>query len=149
MLRGVNIKEEVPIHLQVIADMSYAWHVMDAYTAFMQKGIKQDPSLVVKLRATFLKMASALEIPLLRINLARSPDLVSVSQYYSNELVAYLRKVLHIIPETMFQIMANIAQLQTYEIKEVPTRLDKDQLKEYAQLDHRFEVKCFIIFEKF
>lgn len=86
-------------------------------------------------------MTSALEIPLLRINLAHSPDLVSVSQYYSNELVSYLRKVLHIIPETMFQIMAKIAHLQTYEIKEVPTRLDKDQLKEYAQLDHRFEVK--------
>lgn len=85
-------------------------------------------------------MASALEIPLLRINQARSSDLVSVSQYYSNELVAYLRKVLHIIPETMFQIMAKIAKLQTYEIKEVPTRLDKDQLKEYAQLDNRFQV---------
>lgn len=85
-------------------------------------------------------MASALEIPLLRINQARSPDLVSVSQYYSNELVAYLRKVLHIIPETMFQIMAKIAQVQTYEIKEVPTRLDKDQLKEFAQLEHRFQV---------
>ncbi|KAL0270980.1 UNVERIFIED_CONTAM: hypothetical protein PYX00_008233 [Menopon gallinae] len=140
MLRSVNVKEEISIHLQVIADMSYAWHVMDAYTEFMQKGIKQDPSLVVKLRATFLKMTSALEIPLLRINLAHSPDLVSVSQYYSNELVSYLRKVLHIIPETMFQIMAKIAHLQTYEIKEVPTRLDKDQLKEYAQLDHRFEV---------
>ena len=88
-------------------------------------------------------MASALEIPLLRINLARSPDLVSVSQYYSNELVAYLRKVLHIIPETMFQLMAKIAHIQTYEIKEVPTRLDKDQLKEYAQLEHRFEVINF------
>lgn len=56
MLRSVNIKEEISIHLQVIADMSYAWHVMDAYTEFMQKGIKQDPSLVVKLRATFLKV---------------------------------------------------------------------------------------------
>ncbi|KAK6645588.1 hypothetical protein RUM43_001868 [Polyplax serrata] len=140
MLRSINIKEEVSIHLQVIADMSYAWHIMDSYTTYMQKGIKEDPSLVVKLRATFLKMASALEIPLLRINQARSPDLVSVSQYYSNELVAYLRKVLHIIPETMFEIMAKIAQLQTYEIKEVPTRLDKDQLKEFAQLDNRFEV---------
>lgn len=56
MLRSVNIKEEISIHLQVIADMSYAWHIMDAYTIFMQKGIKEEPSLVIKLRATFLKV---------------------------------------------------------------------------------------------
>lgn len=56
MLRSINIKEEVSIHLQVITDMSYAWHIMDAYTTYMQKGIKEDPSLVVKLRATFLKV---------------------------------------------------------------------------------------------
>ena len=62
----------------------------------MQKGIKTDPSLVTKLRATFLKLASALDLPLLRINQANSPDLVSVSKYYSGELVAYVRKVLQV-----------------------------------------------------
>ena len=81
-----------------------------------------------------------MEIPLLRINQAKSPDLVSVTQYYSNELVSYIRKVLHIIPETMFSLMARIVYLQTSVIKELPTRLDKDKLKEYAQLDHRLEV---------
>ena len=39
-------------------------------------------------------MASALDLPLLRINQAGSSDLVSVSQYYSTELVSYVRKVL-------------------------------------------------------
>ena len=38
-------------------------------------------------------MASALDLPLVRIGEANSPDLVSVSQYYSGELVAYVRKV--------------------------------------------------------
>lgn len=39
-------------------------------------------------------MASALELPLVRIGQASSPDLVSVSQYYSGVLVAYVRKVI-------------------------------------------------------
>lgn len=39
-------------------------------------------------------MASALDLPLMRINQANSPDLLSVSQFYSGELVAYVRKVL-------------------------------------------------------
>lgn len=140
MVRGINIKETVLINLQIVGDLSYAWQLIDSFTDIMQKSIKSDPSLVSKLQATFVKLSSAMEIPLLRINQAKSPDLVSVTQYYSNELVSYIRKVLHIIPETMFSLMARIVYLQTSVIKELPTRLDKDKLKEYAQLDHRLEV---------
>jgi WASH complex subunit strumpellin len=92
-----------------------------------------------------LQLSSALEIPLLRINQAGSEDLVSVSQYYSQELVSYIRKVLHIIPETMFQLMAPIIDLQTNIIKEIPSRLDKDKVKEYAQLEERMKVGCWAI----
>lgn len=97
----------------------------------MQESIRVNPSMVTKLRATFLKvstvgssatvhfclserklvrdishlynaivrlvcfdqLASALDLPLLRINQANSADLLSVSQFYSGELVAYVRKV--------------------------------------------------------
>jgi WASH complex subunit strumpellin len=96
----------------------------------MQEGIKRDPFVVTKLRATFLKLASALEAPLERIGQAASPDFASVSQHYSSELVAYVRKVLQIIPESMFEILHRIIELQTNTVREVPTRLDKDQLKE-------------------
>jgi len=140
MIRTINIKEDVLITLQIVGDLSYAWEIVDSYTSIMQEGIKEDPSLVIKLRATFLKLSSALEIPLLRINQAHSPDLVSVSQYYSGELVGYVRKVLHIIPETMFGLLARIVTLQTSVIKELPTRLDKDRLRESAQLEDRHEV---------
>ncbi|XP_054285996.1 WASH complex subunit 5-like isoform X1 [Macrosteles quadrilineatus] len=140
MVRGVNVKEAVLINLQIVGDISYGWELIDSYTALMQDGIKTDPGMVTKLRATFLKLSSAMEIPLLRINQAGSSDLVSVSQYYSHELVSYVRKVLHIIPESMFSLMARIVYLQTSVIKELPTRLDKDKLREYAQLDHRMEV---------
>lgn len=75
----------------------------------------------------------------MRILQAHSEDLVSVSQYYSSELEIYVRKVLQIIPETMFEKMARIIEMQTSIIKELPTRLDKDKLKDYAQLTERFE----------
>ena len=141
MIKTINIKEDILVTLQIIGDLSYAWEIIDScYTRFMQQGIKQDPTLVIKLRATFLKLASALDLPLLRINQASSPDLISVSQYYSSELVSYVRKVLHIIPETMFSLMARIIELQTNHIKELPTRLMKDQLKSFAMLDERNEV---------
>lgn len=102
-------------------------------------GVKKEPTLVIKLRAVFLKLASALEIPLLRINQAHSADLISVSQYYSKELEIYVRKVLQIIPHMMFEKMARIIHMQTSVLKELPTRVEKDKIKEYAQLEERFE----------
>lgn len=140
MIRMLGVREDVLITIQIVGDLSYAWEIVDGYTIYMQQGIKKDPSLVIKLRATFLKLSSALDLPLMRINQAKSPDLMTVSQYYSGELVTYVRKVLQIIPETMFGLLDRIIRLLTNKIKEVPTRLEKDRLKEYAQLDERYEV---------
>ncbi|XP_015793922.1 WASH complex subunit 5-like [Tetranychus urticae] len=140
MLKTSDVKEHVLITLQLIGDLSYAWLIIDSFTKYMQKGIQKDPTLVIKLRATFLKLASALDMPLLRINQASSPDLVPVSQYYSSELVSYVRKVLHIIPDSLFRLMARIIELQTNQIQELPTRLMKDQLRSYAFLEERYEV---------
>lgn len=41
----------------------------------------------------------------------------------------------------MFTSLAKIIKLQIHDIMEVPTRLDKDKLKDYAQLGARYEVK--------
>lgn len=51
-------------------------------------------------------------------------------------------KVLQIIPESMFTSLLKIIKLQTHDIIEVPTRLDKDKLRDYAQLGPRYEVAC-------
>ncbi|EEZ99542.1 WASH complex subunit strumpellin homolog-like Protein [Tribolium castaneum] len=139
MIRNMNIKEDVLITLQIIGDLSYAWELIDSFTPIMQFGIKKEPTLVIKLRAIFLKLSSALEVPLLRINQAHSEDLISVSQYYSSELEIYVRKVLQIIPKMMFEKMARVIEIQTCILKELPTRLDKDKLKDFAQLNERFE----------
>ncbi|KYM92896.1 WASH complex subunit strumpellin [Atta colombica] len=85
-------------------------------------------------------MASALETPLLRVNQARSADLSSVSQYYSRELEGYARRVLQIIPETVFGLLAEIVHLETNSFKEIPTKLPKDKLKDYAQLAERLQM---------
>ncbi|EDQ84496.1 uncharacterized protein MONBRDRAFT_34678 [Monosiga brevicollis MX1] len=140
MIRTINIKDEFLSVISDVADLSYAWEIIDNYTGYMQAGIKQDPTLVIKLRATFLKLASAMELPVLRIHQADSPDLFSVSQFYSSELVSYVRRVLQIIPRSMFEILAKVIAIRTRQLKEVPTRLEKDQLKEYAQLDLRYEI---------
>lgn len=89
-------------------------------------------------------MASVLEMPLLRINQAKSADLASVSQYYSRELESYARRVLQIIPESVFAILAQIVHLETNVFHEIPTKLPKDKIKDYAQLEERLKVEKII-----
>ncbi|KAG0724668.1 WASH complex subunit 5 [Chionoecetes opilio] len=50
-----------------------------------------------------------------------------------------IMQVLQIIPETMFSLLAKIIKLQTERIKEVPTRLDKDKMRDFAQLPERYQ----------
>eukprot|EP00004_Rigifila_ramosa_P027670 TRINITY_DN9095_c0_g1_i1.p1 TRINITY_DN9095_c0_g1~~TRINITY_DN9095_c0_g1_i1.p1 ORF type:complete len:1142 (+),score=349.87 TRINITY_DN9095_c0_g1_i1:288-3428(+) len=137
MLRTINIRDEVVVIIEIVADISYAWSIVKNYVDLMQARIKQDPSTTIKLRATFLKLASILQLPLIRIMECNSPDLVSVSEYYSGELVSFVRIVLEIIPKSMFQFLDKIIQLQTFSLKEVPTRLDRAEIATYAQLETR------------
>ncbi|XP_035916794.1 WASH complex subunit 5 [Anopheles stephensi] len=140
MFHTISIKENDLINLQLIGDFSYAWRLIDGYTGMMQENIRHQPRLVIKLRSTFLKLASALEIPLLRLNQAESEHLIDVSRYYSNELANFVRKVVQIIPETMFALLAQIVDLQTNVLKELPARLEKERMKEYAQFEERFQI---------
>lgn len=55
--------------------------------------------------------------------------------------------MLQIIPESMFTSLAKIIKLQIHDIMEVPTRLDKDKLKDYAQLTARYEVRQTVVYE--
>ncbi|CAF0738574.1 unnamed protein product [Brachionus calyciflorus] len=140
MINTCNIKDDALIQIQTISDLSYALQLIDNFTNEMQNLIKNKPSLVIKLRATFLKLGYALDLPLVRITQANSSDFQSVTQYYSLELVSYVRKVLQIIPISMFNLLAKIVAIQTNKLREVPTLLDKEKLKEFAQLDQRYEI---------
>jgi len=47
----------------------------------------------------------------------------------------------------MFSLLAKIIDLQTSKIQELPTRLDKDKMREYAQLDERYQVYNVVVIE--
>lgn len=49
-------------------------------------------------------------------------------------------QVLQIIPESMFTVLHEIIKILTHRIREVPTRLEKEKMKEFAQLEDRYAV---------
>jgi WASH complex subunit strumpellin len=91
MIRTVNIKDEILTTLENIADLTYAWQTLGDYLDVFHERVRKDPTSVVLLRATFLKAASILDVPLVRITAIDSPDAVSVAEYYSGELVEFVR----------------------------------------------------------
>ena len=140
MLYYVNIEKRVLVTFSVVTDLSYGWHIISDYVGLMQAQIKRSPGSILQLRSTFRKLASLLDLPCIRIQQAGSPDLVSVSEYYSSDLVRFIRRVLDVIPVTMFGQLRKIIELQTGALAPLPPRVEKSLLKEYAQLDARFEL---------
>lgn len=137
MIRTVNITDQTLDDLNTLSDFSYAWEIMHEFVPDMHERIRNDPTAVKLLRAAFLKLTSMLDVPLVRITEAKSPDTLSVAEYYSGELVAFLRMVMEVIPIIVFSILKDVITLQAKGMTAVPVRIELIALKDYAQLEQR------------
>mmetsp|Transcript_12857 Transcript_12857/g.40591 ORF Transcript_12857/g.40591 Transcript_12857/m.40591 type:complete len:1173 (-) Transcript_12857:1104-4622(-) len=151
MMRTVNAKEDVLIAMGVIGDMSYAWLLVERFVPLMHERIRRAPDSVVKLRSVFLKMSATIMVPLQRI--AQVPpdaadaaggdgaddvsDLKSVSEYHSTQLVRFVRRVLEIVPRSMFVILKEIIRIITTEIRDLDVKVSRDAMRDLAQLRER------------
>lgn len=149
MIRYINIERKVLITMGTVGDLSYAWDLMSSFGCFVpeiQNKIKKTPSLAIQMRSAFVKLATMLELPCNRIDQAAGNDalltasLESVSEYYSSELVIFVRKVLHVIPMSIFDVLKKIVNILVDHLKECPTKLARKELKEQSQLSVREEL---------
>ena len=123
--------------MEVISDLSYGFEILNDYTSVLHERVRTEPNFSVLLRAGFVKLSSILEVPLTRIHQIQSPDEFSVAEFYSGELVDFMRRVLDIIPRSVFEILSRIVQVQTSQLKSLPVKFESQYLKDYAQLDER------------
>jgi WASH complex subunit strumpellin len=146
MIRYINIERKVLITMVTVGDLSYAWELMATWGCFVpeiQLKIKRNPTLAIQMRSAFVKLASMLELPCNRIDQAAGNDhllsasLESVSEYYSGELVVFVRRVLHIIPISIFDVLKNIQRILVDHLTECPTKLPRRDLKGQSQLEIR------------
>jgi WASH complex subunit strumpellin len=94
MIRIVNIKKQLIANISYITDFSYAWITIEEYLPLMQSEIRKEPQVVLNFKTMFMKLASIMNYPLLRIIECNSDYLKSVANYYSNELVRFVKEVL-------------------------------------------------------
>jgi WASH complex subunit strumpellin len=140
MIRIVNIRRQDLTKIEVITDLSYGFEVLNDYTSVIHTRVRAEPTYSVLLRAGFVKLSSILDVPLTRINEINSADVVSVAQFYSTEIVDFMRRVLDIIPRSVFEILQKIIKIQTSQLKPLPVKFESQYLKEYAQLDERYQL---------
>eukprot|EP01083_Nonionella_stella_P102334 291036_1 len=138
MVRTVHVRDEVIATLSIVSDFSYAWNVISSYMKLMQKYICDDPKVVLELRAIFLKMVSILDLPLNRIHQCGSQDLLSVSAYYSSKLVVFVRRVLDIVPRSMFDMLSAIAAVRRTQLHVIPLKFERRNLRNHSKLEARY-----------
>jgi WASH complex subunit strumpellin len=106
----------------------------------MQTLLKANSKNVLLLRATFLKLASILNFPLVRLFEIESEDIESVTNYYSGELVVFVRDILQIIPKSVFSLLDDVSRIFSSGFREIPLKLMRNDLKNYAQNEMRFRL---------
>jgi WASH complex subunit strumpellin len=84
-------------------DFSYAWIIIYDYLKILQSTISDKPKSVLMLKSLFQKLSTIMEKPLMRILQASSPDLDSVSKFYSGQLFKFVKSVLYIVPVNIFK----------------------------------------------
>jgi WASH complex subunit strumpellin len=140
MIRTVNVNAKVQSDLDIISEFSYAWIVIRDYTPFLHRCIESDQKVVLVLKSTFKKLASILDKPLVRISQAESKDDISVAEFHSSELVKYVRDVLGIVPISVFRVLDSIIQLLTHDLKPIPTKVERQYMRDLSQLDLRYQL---------
>lgn len=134
----MNLKKRYLINISRISDFSYAWISIQDYQNDMQSFLKKDTKAVLLLRATFLKLASILNFPLIRLFEIESQDIESVTNYYSGELIKFVKNVLQIIPNSVFNLLKNIIKVFQNNYEDLPIKIAKDDLNKYIQKNDRY-----------
>jgi WASH complex subunit strumpellin len=140
MARVVGINETICGDIQWISDMSYGIESVKSYVTIIHTRVTKDPSNVALLQGFFLKLSSSLDGPVERLKQLNSPKAEKVTGYYSSELVSFVRKVLEIVPVSVFGLLVQISDIFERRLVRLPKKVAADQLITYSQMGERYKV---------
>lgn len=151
MLKVLNLKKRLLSDFRRITDCSYSFLILKDYISNMQKVIVKEASSTLLLRAAFMKLSSIMDAPMSRIiqlDLIYSQEqnevqgyhsnFRSVSNYYSTELMNFVKEVLQVVPRRVFDLAcSSLVDALTPKIKSMPGEIDQEDLRDYALFDKR------------
>ena len=134
MARAVGINEDICSDIRWISDMSYGIESMKSYVGIIHSRVTKDPSNVSLLQGFFLKLSSSLDGPVERLKQVSSPEVTKVTDYYSSQLVSFVRNVLEIVPVSVFAILVQMSDIIERRLLRLPPKVEGDKLIAFAQL---------------
>mmetsp|Transcript_27925 Transcript_27925/g.57947 ORF Transcript_27925/g.57947 Transcript_27925/m.57947 type:complete len:1294 (-) Transcript_27925:92-3973(-) len=140
MARAVGINEDICTDIQFISDLSYASESIKSYVGIIHSRITKDPSNVSLLDGFFLKATSSLDMPVERLKQSNSPDLKKATEYYSSQLVSFVRDVLEVVPVSVFAILVQMSDIIERRLLPLPLKVEGDKLIAFAQLGERYKL---------
>eukprot|EP00978_Attheya_sp_CCMP212_P015835 scaffold40973_cov50-Attheya_sp.AAC.4 len=138
MVRAASIKEDVVDTIDCITDMRFARKVVSAFVPGLHSRVSKDPSTVSFLRGFILKLASFLRWPTTRLIQSKSSSLDLVTDLYASSIVKFVRKILAIIPSSVFGILTQIVDIKEKKLAILPLKVEVDVLQEYSQAEDRY-----------
>lgn len=156
LVRTVNIQETHLIAIDTISDMTYVWEFVHDFVPYMHLKIRNEPECVVRLRTVFLKLTSVLDAPLIRISQVsggmesagrkKKGDLRSVAELYSSQLIQFVRKVMSVLPNIVFEHLRQIINIETIKMRDLPSKFEVQELKTFAQVRVFFSFYTSVVF---
>lgn len=157
MLRYMNAEHRVLGRLATVADLSYAWESFSAHGFLvreLQARIRSQPVAAAQMRALFVKMSSLLHLPCIRVDQGITLGCTSAdmrleraleytSNFYSEEVVTFLRSVLQVIPTSIFEVLHKVMYLLTHTLQECPSKLQREEWKKWSQLETRAQLSAY------
>jgi WASH complex subunit strumpellin len=140
MARAVGVNEGVCEDIRCISDMSYGIESMKSYIQIIHSRISKDPSNVSLLQGFFMKLSSSLDGPVERLRQLKSQDVAWVTMYYSSQLVTFVRKVLGVVPVSVFATLVQMSDILERRLQRLPSRVQGDKLIAFAQLGERYKL---------
>lgn len=141
MARAVGINQSICEDIRWISDMSYGIESVKSYVTIIHTRVTKDPSNVALLQGFFLKLLSSLDGPVERLKQLKSPEAVKISEYYSAELVSFVRKVLEVVPISVFRLLVNMSDIFERRLLRLPKKVAADQLITFSQTGERYKVR--------
>lgn len=142
MVKAVHLKEKLLQDIAQITDCGYASLLLREYIPDMQTTIQKNSKATLMLRATFIKLTSIMNMPMVRLIQANADDYKGVCLYYCGELVKFVKEVLQVIPRRIFEVIEQIILVlsKNVNIKDMPAKIDQKDLRDYALFDQRAKI---------
>ena len=140
MVRAVSIKEDMINIVESVSDMSCVWEVIHDYIDGIHEYVRNDPYKAISLRALFLKLSHALETPIFRMKQINSASITKTKDFYTQKLKTFIKKVLEVIPKSLFGILLEIVEIKEQSLRQIPTKIQVDSLKDFSQFNQRIQL---------